>query len=121
MRTLPDEIAEMPVGERRIRIDEQGFLVDPEDWSETVAEELARRQGIELTDKHWAVLQFMRNFFAEHAVSADARFAFRFLEDTFRDDQRSGRQQLFELFPYGYVGQACRIAGMRQPRAWSTG
>jgi tRNA 2-thiouridine synthesizing protein E len=28
---------------------------------------------------------------------------------------------LFELYPYGYVKQACKIAGMRRPRAWSTG
>jgi sulfur relay (sulfurtransferase) DsrC/TusE family protein len=31
------------------------------------------------------------------------------------------RQRLFELFPYGYVRQACKVAGMRRPRAWSTG
>jgi len=28
---------------------------------------------------------------------------------------------VFELFPYGYVKQACKIAGMKKPRAWSTG
>lgn len=32
-----------------------------------------------------------------------------------------GRSRLFELFPYGYVAQACKIAGMKRPRAWSTG
>jgi tRNA 2-thiouridine synthesizing protein E len=32
-----------------------------------------------------------------------------------------GRNLVFELFPYGYVRQACRIAGMRKPRSWSTG
>jgi len=31
------------------------------------------------------------------------------------------RKRLFELFPYGYVRQACKVAGMRRPRAWSTG
>ena len=31
------------------------------------------------------------------------------------------QKKLFELFPYGYVKQACKIAGMRRPRAWSTG
>jgi tRNA 2-thiouridine synthesizing protein E len=31
------------------------------------------------------------------------------------------RKQLFELFPYGYVQQACKIAGMKRPRGWSTG
>ncbi|MEW5962825.1 MAG: TusE/DsrC/DsvC family sulfur relay protein [Pseudomonadota bacterium] len=121
MRTLPDAIAEIAIGDRLIRIDEQGFLVEPGDWSESVAEELARCQGVELTGKHWAVLQFMRNFLAEHGVAADARFAFRYLDQTFPDPLKSGREQFFELFPYGYVGQACKIAGMRQPRAWSTG
>jgi tRNA 2-thiouridine synthesizing protein E len=32
-----------------------------------------------------------------------------------------GRKRLFDLFPYGYVGQACKIAGMKRPRGWSTG
>jgi tRNA 2-thiouridine synthesizing protein E len=34
---------------------------------------------------------------------------------------KAGRNDLFVLFPYGYVKQACKIAGMRRPRAWSTG
>jgi tRNA 2-thiouridine synthesizing protein E len=34
---------------------------------------------------------------------------------------KAGRNDLFVLFPYGYVKQACKIAGMRKPRAWSTG
>ena len=40
------------------------------------------------------------------------------------DAQGAGRgahKRLFELFPYGYVKQSCRIAGMKRPRAWSTG
>jgi len=36
-------------------------------------------------------------------------------------DKKSAKQHLFELFPYGYVKQACKIAGMQRPRAWSTG
>jgi len=34
---------------------------------------------------------------------------------------KDAQKKLFELFPYGYVKQACKIAGMRRPRAWSTG
>ena len=34
---------------------------------------------------------------------------------------KDAHKKLFELFPYGYVKQACKIAGMRRPRAWSTG
>jgi tRNA 2-thiouridine synthesizing protein E len=34
---------------------------------------------------------------------------------------KDAHKKLFELYPYGYVKQACKIAGMRRPRAWSTG
>ncbi len=121
MRTRPDTLSKITVGDEQITVDEQGFLIEPEDWNEHVAEELASRQGIKLTDAHWAVLRFMRDFLAEHGVAADARFVFRFLESQGGTGSATGRERFFELFPYGYVGQACKIAGMRQPRAWSTG
>lgn len=122
MRTRPDTLSEMVVGDRRVQVDEQGFLTDPEAWSEDVAAEFARLQNIELTQAHWDVIRFMRAFLATHGVAADARFVFRFLEGGGAEGTaNSGRAKFFELFPYGYVGQACKIAGMRQPRAWSTG
>ena len=101
-------------------VDDEGYLVDPDDWSETVAAALAEREGLRLTDLHWQVLRFMRAFLDEHQLIPDARFVIRFLAD---DAGLGGaaRQRLFELFPYGYVRQACKIAGMRRPRAWSTG
>lgn len=105
-----------------MHLDEHGFLVDPDEWDEAVAEALAKLQGIDLTPEHWSILRFMRAFLTEHGVAADARFVFRFLEEQQSGDGRSnGRERFFALFPYGYVGQACKIAGMRQPRAWSTG
>jgi len=121
MRTRPDTISELPVGEESVAIDEQGFLVDPADWSELIAEALAERHGIKLTPAHWDVVRFMRAFLAEQGVAPDARFVFRFLAEQSGGATADGRERFFQLFPYGYVGQACRIAGMRQPRAWSTG
>lgn len=99
-------------------LDAEGYLVDPATWSEAVAVELARRQAIELDNDHWDVLRFMRAWFDEHQVAVDARHVYRHLDARYPG---RGRQRLFELFPYGYVAQACRIAGMRRPRAWSTG
>jgi len=100
--------------------DDEGYLVDPSNWSEAVAAELARRENVPLTDLHWRVLQFMRDFFDEHQLIPDARFVIRFLADEAALGT-AARARLFELFPYGYVKQACKIAGMRRPRAWSTG
>jgi len=100
--------------------DAEGYLVDPTEWDETVAEKLARREDITLTEEHWKVLRFMRGYFDEHGIAADARFVIKFLKDELGLGT-AGRNYLFQLFPYGYVQQACKIAGMRRPRAWSTG
>ena len=103
-----------------MNLDNEGYLVDPADWSDEVAEALARAEHIVLTEEHWAVLRFMRQYYEEHAIPADARFAIRYLAED-RGHGANARKRLFELFPYGYVKQACRIAGMRRPRIWSTG
>ncbi len=121
MRTLPDTITEQRIGNRLVRRDEGGYLVDPDDWSETAALEIAGEEGVQLTDAHWAVLRFMRQYLAEHGIAADARFVFRFLAQSHDETVKAARRRFFELFPYGYTKQACKIAGMRQPRAWSTG
>jgi tRNA 2-thiouridine synthesizing protein E len=97
--------------------DEEGYLVDPADWSEGVAVELARREGIVLTDGHWAVIRFVREYYEQRHIAPDARFVLKYLAET----RGADRNELFRLFPYGYVKQACKIAGMRKPRAWSTG
>lgn len=103
-----------------VRTDEEGYLIDPSDWSPDVARLLARRENVELTDEHWAVLRFMREYYDDHQIPADARFVIRFLaRERGKGDQ--ARDALFALFPYGYVKQACKIAGMRKPRVWSTG
>ena len=97
--------------------DAEGYLIDPRAWSEDWAIATAGRLGVDLTEDHWAALRFMRAFQEEHQVAPDARFVIRHLSET----RGASRNRLFELFPYGYVGQACKIAGMKRPRAWSTG
>jgi tRNA 2-thiouridine synthesizing protein E len=101
-----------------IQADEDGYLTDPSQWTPEWAQEQARVMGLELGDEHWLVLRFMREQYDEHQVAVDARHVMRQLEAA---GHASGRKRLFELFPYGYVAQACKIAGMRRPRAWSTG
>jgi len=105
---------------REVRTDAEGYLIDPSDWDEAIARQLAAQEGIELEDEHWGVLRFMRVFYQDHQVAADARFVIRFLADELGHG-KAARSRLFELFPYGYVQQACKIAGMKRPRAWSTG
>ncbi len=101
--------------------DEPGYLVDPEEWDEEICRIIAAEEAISLGDDHWAVIYFMRHYQTEHGISPDARLAFAFLATEKNLNRNAARQLFFELFPYGYVKQACKIAGMMQPRAWSTG
>jgi TusE/DsrC/DsvC family sulfur relay protein len=99
-------------------LDAEGYVIEPQDWSEALAREFAREEKIELTDAHWEVIRFMRRYHEEHQVAPDVRHVMKHLTETLGNVPRN---ILFELFPYGYVKQACRIAGMKRPRAWSTG
>lgn len=56
----------------------------------------------------------------EHLIAADARFLIKYIAEGL-GYRGNARGRLFRLFPYGYVKQACKIAGMKRPRAWSTG
>jgi len=97
--------------------DAEGYLMDPLDWSEEAAEDLAAAEGIMLGEEHWIVLRFMRIWLDEHRAAPDVRHVIKHLTQA----TGAGRNRVLELFPYGYVQQTCKIAGMRRPRAWSTG
>ncbi len=99
-------------------IDDEGYLIDPQAWSEDLAEAFACEEGISLTEDHWDAIRFMREYYAEHQVAPDVRHVAKHLAQRLGADARN---RIFELFPYGYVKHACRIAGMKRPRAWSTG
>ncbi|MGD8925346.1 MAG: TusE/DsrC/DsvC family sulfur relay protein [Thioalkalispiraceae bacterium] len=101
--------------------DNEGYIVDPDDWNEELAGLLANEEGLELSDEYWAILGFMRAFWQEHKVAPDVRHVIKFLVEEHDLDKKEAKQHLFRLFPYGYVKQACKIAGMQRPRVWSTG
>ena len=98
--------------------DAEGYLIEPDDWNEDIAVQLAQEESIALNDDHWDAILFMREYYQEHQIAADARFVIKHLGERMG---KEAHKKLFELFPYGYVKQACKIAGMRRPRAWSTG
>ena len=121
MRTRPDVVTTLTLTSGPVTVDEAGYLTDPAQWTRDFALWVAEQEGLALQPPHWQVIAFMRDYHDDHGIAADARFVLRFLGAQLGVDKAGARRALFELFPYGYVKQACRIAGMRQPRAWSTG
>ena len=101
--------------------DAEGYLIDPETWDDEIAHKLAAEEKLELNDAYWSILHFMRAYWQEHQVTPDVRHVVGFLTSNQGLDKKVAKDRLFQLFPYGYVQQACKIAGMIKPRAWSTG
>lgn len=111
----------MSADEIAVARDEEGYLFEPDDWSPELARKLATEEGITLTEEHWVILNFVREYFSQHSITPDVRHVARFFAEHEGGDKKAGKARIFELFPYGYVKQTCKIAGMKRPRAWSTG
>lgn len=121
MRTRADVITEITLESGTVCVDEAGYLIDTTTWTPDFARHLAAQEGIELGDLHWDVFAHMRAYFELNAIAMDQRFILKFLAKRFKTNKAGAKEKLFELFPYGYIKQAIKLAGMRQPRAWSTG
>jgi len=101
--------------------DEEGYLVNPDEWNESIAETLASEEQLTLNDEHWVILHAMRAYYDSHKIVPDIRHIAKDLAATQGYDKKEARNRIFALFPYGYVKQACKISGMKRPRGWSTG
>jgi dissimilatory sulfite reductase related protein len=89
--------------------DAEGFLPDHHTWNEQLAREIARENGIpELTDRHWQVVNFMRNTYIASGSAPSIRSL----------GKLSGVpiKELYELFPKGPAKLAAKIAGIPKPR-----
>ncbi len=97
-----------------IRRDKEGYLRHLEDWSPTVANEIAFEETIELTDQHWQILQFVRGFYQEYDTTPPIRVLVKSLRQTYGDGIGNSIY-LHKLFPKGPAKQACKIAGLPKP------
>ena len=91
-----------------LALDAEGFLQDPAQWTPQIAEAIATDNGIPvLTDRHWIVLNFMRDTFL---TTGDA--------PTIRSlGKESGVpvKELYQLFPKGPAKLAAKICGIPKP------
>ena len=92
-----------------VDVNDEGFFVHPEQWTEEMAPELARRGGIDvLSDSHWKVIRFMRAEYFAKGTGPTVRVL----------GKTSGVsvKELYELFPKGPAKTAAKIAGIPKPR-----
>ena len=97
-----------------IKTTEEGFIVDLNDWSETVAIEIARLNNIEMTDLHWEIIFFIRRYYQDYKHLPNARVFTKAIRKTFGEEKGNSRY-LHKLFPQGPLKYACKIAGIPKP------
>lgn len=101
-------MAELMVQGKELELDSEGFLVDPHAWDHEVAKALAATDGLELTERHFVVIDFMRAEWENTGQPPTLRGI----------TKRSGvpTKELYQLFPKGPAKKAARAAGLGKPQ-----
>ncbi len=99
-------MAEKTIAGAQVNVSDEGYLEDMTQWNEDIAKEIANEIGIELTDKHFEVLNYLR----EKTAAGEAL--------SIRSVGKSGIvtvKDLYKLFPKGPLKFSSRIAGIPKP------
>jgi tRNA 2-thiouridine synthesizing protein E len=94
--------------------DSQGYLLDSTQWNEILATEIAKLESIILTDEHWQVVFFVREFYLEFNTSPAIRALVKAMQKKYGAELVNSRY-LYRLFPEGPAKQATKIAGLPKP------
>jgi len=105
---------ELELNGESIATTDQGFLLDMNLWSESLAEHLAQIEGINLTEAHWEILRFIRQFYQQYQYLPNARVFSKAIKNQLGTEKAQSRY-LLKLFPEGPLKYACKIAGLPKP------
>lgn len=98
-----------------IELTELGFLQDRLLWNEKVAIALAEKVGIKLTQEHWQVIDFTRNFYQKFQIIPSLRIFIKNLREEF-GSELGNSVTLHKLFPESPLKYICMIGGLPKPK-----
>ncbi len=107
-------MASIDVNGKSVEVDEEGYLVDLNEWSEDAAKILSAQDELELTNNHWEVINFLREYYEEYQIAPAVRVLTKAIGKKL-GPEKGNSKYLYELFPYGPAKQACRFAGLPKP------
>ena len=102
------------VNGKSLETDEEGYLANLNDWEPEVATVMAKEDDLELTDEHWEIINFLREYYEEFQIAPAVRVLTKAVGKRMGKDKGNSKY-LYELFPYGPAKQACKYAGLPKP------
>ncbi|MBK7614128.1 MAG: TusE/DsrC/DsvC family sulfur relay protein [Vitreoscilla sp.] len=94
--------------------DEEGYLVNLAEWNEDIGKVLAQSENVDMTDAHWEVVNFLREYYNEYQIAPAVRVLTKAIGKQL-GAEKGNSKYLYDLFPYGPAKQACKIAGLPKP------
>jgi len=92
-----------------------GYLVNIEDWSEDLAGLIAEQEGVELTDRHWDLMNYLREEYLTNSQNQpNTRNIVKAMSTKW--DQKLAQKDIYDLFPKDPSKQGGRIAGLPESR-----
>lgn len=102
------------VNGRSYETDEEGYLANISEWSNALAIAMAKQDGCDMTENHWQVVHFLREYYAQYQIAPAVRVLTKSIGRRLGKDKGNSKY-LYELFPYGPAKQACKYAGLPKP------
>ncbi len=102
------------VNGKSLETDEEGYLTNLSEWTPEVGTQMAKNEGHELTENHWEVINFLREYYEEYQIAPAVRVLTKAIGKKLGADKGNSKY-LYELFPYGPAKQACKYAGLPKP------
>lgn len=89
-----------------VDVNSDGYLLDKDQWTEAMAPEIAKGLGIELSDKHWQVIKWLRGQVEDGEELSIRKVGKSEIVDI---------KEFYHLFPGGPLKNACKISGLQKP------
>ena len=95
-----------------VEFNKHGFMSDFHSWSKEVALAMAEEQGLELTDCHWEVIQFLRSYYEDYETPPSPKQILSACGKRITGSDKCRQKDLKAIFPDGGCKQACTLAGL---------
>lgn len=104
------------VNGQTVEADDKGYMVNPDAWDEDVAKVIAAAQDIEMTEKHWDVVNYLRDRYLNHGgEQPNMRKLSKGMAEVW-GVRKVDSKALYDLFPMGPAKQACMVAGLPETK-----